>query len=157
MMTTAEKLQLLAEIKDPSLKANRIMADKALAEMILKLGTLQGVKGEDGKTPQAGVDYFTDDEVAEFVNYIQSQVKNGKDGKDGMDGKPGRPGETPVRLIDYWTPEDQVKIVKDVLKQIPKVKDGVSPDINEIVKSNFFFLYPSFCSTNSLLKEQLLN
>lgn len=132
-MTTKEKLQALAELKDPSLAMQRILADKAIAEAVIKLEMARGVKGDDGYTPMKGVDYFTDDEIGQFVEYIQSQVKNGKDGVDGKEGKPGRDGITPTRLIDYWTPEDQIKIVKDVLKQIPKPKDGVSPDESKIV------------------------
>ena len=34
----------------------------------------------------------------------------GKDGAQGPQGEPGEPGRTPVRGVDYWTPEDRAPI-----------------------------------------------
>src|SRR5574343_187537 len=70
------------------------------------------------------------DHIDKLNGDIQSKVKNGKDGKDGTNGKDGY---SPVRGVDYWTVRDQEKILRDVLKQIPKPKDGISPNIDENV------------------------
>ena len=70
-----------------------------------QLAALKGDKGdpgEDGYTPQKGIDYF-----------------DGTDGKDGytpqkgvdyFDGKDGSNGYTPVKGVDYWTKEDEDEI-----------------------------------------------
>ena len=47
----------------------------------------------------------------------------------------GKNGRTPVRYIDYWTTEDQNKIVQEVLSKVPKPKDGVSPKTEDIIKA----------------------
>lgn len=105
---------------------------------------LKGEPGNDGYTPQKGVDYF-----------------DGHDGKDGADGSPGQDGvsathswngttltvtsasgtssadlkgdtgaagndgHTPVKGTDYWTAADKAEIVNDVLSALPD-GDGVS-------------------------------
>lgn len=67
---------------------------------------------EDGKTPQRGVDYHTQDDIAAIVNEVQSRVKPAKD------------GETPQRGVDYFTKKDIDGIVREVVSLIPKPKDG---------------------------------
>jgi hypothetical protein len=133
-MTIQEKLQALKEERDPSLKINRILADKAIAEAVVKMAGLEGVAGKDGYTPVKGKDYYTAEEIDKMVSYIESKIKVPKDGTNGADGKVGRNGESAIRGVDYWTPKDREEILKQTLSQIPKPKDGISPDIKAIVK-----------------------
>ena len=39
---------------------------------------IQGEKGSDGKTPQRGVDYWTDTDVAEIKEYVNNAIVNGE-------------------------------------------------------------------------------
>ncbi len=57
--------------------------------------------------------------------------------KDGKDGRDGRSARTPVRGEDYWTDYDKQEVISEAVKKIPLPKDGkdgISPDIEEIVK-----------------------
>lgn len=62
---------------------------------------IQGIKGEKGDKPERGVDYFTDDDVAQITEeaaLIAKPIKgvdyfDGKDGRDGLDGKDGKDGQ----------------------------------------------------------------
>jgi len=131
-MNQSEKLRALAELKDPTLRIQRFLTERAEAEAILKMDIVKGEKGdngEDGYTPIKGKDYFTNEEIKGIIDYVQSNVKDG----ESIQGEKGDNGETPFKGIDYWTKEDQDKIIKDILKQIPKVKDGISPKIEDVV------------------------
>lgn len=46
-------------------------------------------------------------------------------GDPGIDGKPGKNGVTPTKGVDYFTSEEVDSITKDILKSIPKPKDGI--------------------------------
>ena len=71
-------------------------------------------QGEQGYTPVRGTDYYTEDDVAEMVSFVESRISLPKDGRDGVDGekgkdgKDGKDGVTPVAGVDYPT-EDQLK------------------------------------------------
>lgn len=98
---------------------------------------MKGDKGDQGDRPIKGVDYFTEKEINTMVEFIQSKVKDGPRGPQGIQGiqgKDGKDGKTPFKGIDYWTPEDHAKILADVLRQIPKPKDGISPDVNDLIE-----------------------
>lgn len=47
----------------------------------------KGERGEDGKTPVKGVDYFTNEDIAEIATATARIIPKPKDGKDGVDGK----------------------------------------------------------------------
>ena len=138
-MTKREQLQKLIEqrqSKDPLTKLvvktfeeNNSKIDLALEE----IEQLKSIEPEPGYTPEKGIDYFTQEEVDSFVSYIQSQVENGKDST--IPGPKGDKGDKGDRGTDGTTPEiDYDKIIKDILKKIPKPKDGVSPKIEDLIK-----------------------
>lgn len=110
----------------------------ALKEINEKVNTIKLIPGY---TPVKGKDYFTEGEIVMIINHIQSHVKNGMNGKDGIKGEVGKSikgdrgndGYSPIREIDYWTAADQEKIIRTVLLNIPKPKDGVTPEIDNIV------------------------
>lgn len=135
MLTKEEKLAALEQLRNPEMKLQKILTDRSIAEAVMKMTTMQGIKGEDGYTPLKGKDYFTEDEINLIVNHIQSQVKDGEQGPQGIPGIgiPGKNGQTPVRLVDYWTREDQDRIIKDILRLIKLPKDGTSPKMEDIV------------------------
>lgn len=64
----------------------------------------------------AAADVLRRAEAGEFDGPAGPQGEPGKDGKDGAPGMPGakgdpgEPGYTPVRGVDYWTPEDRAPI-----------------------------------------------
>lgn len=91
----------------------------------------KGDTGEAGYSPIKGKDYYTESEINFIIKYIQSNVK---DGIQGIPGKDGRDGQTPIRGIDFWSPKDQEKILQSVLSKIPKPKDGITPNIEDIVR-----------------------
>lgn len=133
MLTPQEKLQKLQELKDPSLKINRIFADKSIAEAMLKMNTLQGIAGQDGKTPIKGSDYFTENEVSSIISRVQALIQPGEKGDKGEIGIRGPAGESPIRGIHYWTSVDQERIIKDTISRLPKPKDGITPNMDDIV------------------------
>ena len=65
--------------------------------------TVIGPQGEAGKTPLAGEDYFTPNEVSEFRRAVTPQkgfdYTDGEDGKDGDPGKDGSP-DTAAEIRD---------------------------------------------------------
>lgn len=99
-------------------------------------GKLQGAKGEKG-------DPFTFDDFTEaqlealkgatgttFTPEVSEEGElswsndGGKQNPEPVNikGAPGDPGKTPVRGEDYWTAEDQQKIVNDVLAALPSAE-----------------------------------
>lgn len=129
MLSPREKLKKLQEMKNPSLHANNLILDKI---QMMKGET--GDTGPAGKTPQKGVDYLTETEINSFISHVKLFITPGEKGDKGDLGPAGKNGETPTRGVDYWTNKDQDKILKDVLSQIPRPKDGISPDVNDLVR-----------------------
>ena len=101
MKSTSE---MIGAIK-PSLEAQAKMANIFSSLMT----NLEGPKGDDGDTPVKGKDYFTDKEIADFLNkatpvkgkdyYTEAEVAEirkavtpvkGQDYRDGVDGTDGR-------------------------------------------------------------------
>ena len=110
------------------------------ADAIEKVQTL--AKGADGKTPEKGKDYFTDDEIQEFLDRVTPRKgvhyeNDGKDGDKGDPGEPGAAGYTPIRGIDYLTDEEMEDIVKQATpkrgrhyftkKDIEEFKQAITP------------------------------
>jgi len=88
MKSTKEMIETIA----PSLQAQERMANIFSSLMT----NLEGPPGEDGKTPVKGKDYFTDQEIADFLNKA-----------------------TPVKGKDYYTAEE----VAQLKREITPVKD----------------------------------
>src|ERR1035437_3135838 len=85
-------------------------------------------RGDDGSTPVKGEDYFTEEEISEFLKFVTP-----KKGKDYFDGKTPTDEEI-IELIKPFIPEpipgaDGLKItpeeVRDKLKEL-KGKDRLS-------------------------------
>jgi len=112
----------------------------------------KGDKGDDGKTPQKGVDYFTDEEVENIIKSVLKQIPtpkdgkdgytpikgkdyfDGKDGIDGINGKDGLDGEDAVVDYDF--------VIKEVVKKLPKIekkKDKTIKDLVEELKGKISF------------------
>jgi len=138
-MTKKEQLQALIDKKKAenptpkvivaSFKELNEKTDLALSE----IEHLKSIEPVPGYTPEKGIDYFTQEEIDSFVSYIQSQVENGKDST--VPGPKGDKGDKGEKGTDGTTPEiDYEKIIKDVLKKIPKPKDGESPKIEDLIK-----------------------
>lgn len=133
------KLRLLEEASNPGAYLTRLLTEKAQADAVFSMYKMHG---EDGATPEKGVDYFTQEEIDAFTEKVRALVKEGIDGKDGVDGvdgvdgqdgQDGEDGYTPIYGIDYFTEQERQRMIKDVLKDV-KVKDGVSPNIDDIVQ-----------------------
>jgi archaellum component FlaC len=71
-----------------------------------------GEPGEAGKTPEKGVDYFTESELDEIVSRIRDLIPTPEDGK------------TPEKGVDYMTAEEVDSFIREVVSRIPKPKDG---------------------------------
>lgn len=126
------RLDKLRSLQDPDYAMKM-----GLGEMV---DIFKNMKGEPGYTPKKGVDYLTPEDMEALKTELLAAAtpqkgvhyNDGVDGQDGEDGENGRNGDTPARGVDYWTREDREAITADVLKNI-KVKDGVSPQIKDIV------------------------
>lgn len=131
MATRADKLRILAEMRNPNLMMTRGLTES--------FNRIEMAKGKDGYTPIKGKDYFTPEEINAFIQYFETKILHGKDGKDGNQGNngkqgpTGRDGYTPIRGVDYWTKDDVEKIIKEVIKKIPKPKDGITPKVSDII------------------------
>ena len=118
----------------------------------------KGDKGDDGKTPQKGVDYFTDEEVENIIKSVLKQIPTPKDGKDGytpIKGKDyfdGKDGYTPIKDKDYFDGKDGLDgedavvdydfVIKEVVKKLPKIekkKDKTIKDLVEELKGKISF------------------
>lgn len=72
----------------------------------------QGIKGDDGKTPELGVDYLTPPQVVKFIKHIQSNIQIPADGK------------TPQKGVDYFTPSEIESFIEAVQKRVKPGVDG---------------------------------
>lgn len=110
-------VQSVAMSLDKIAKATpQIKQVNSAAEFITNfLASIKGEPGEpgnDGKTPEKGVDYFTESEIDEIVSRIRDIIPTPIDGK------------TPEKGIDYLTPEEVDAFIREVVSRIPKPKDG---------------------------------
>lgn len=59
-----------------------------------------------------------DEKSEEYMNLSawlqQNRGKDGKDGENGANGKDGKDGYTPVKGVDYFTPDDREKLIREV-------------------------------------------
>lgn len=99
-----KRLQDYAELRDPALKMNRVMA-----EALMKVEVMKGEKGDMGDAGPQGERGPQGDRGADGYNGIDGI--DGKDGKNGVNGVDGRHG-----------------------KDGKNGKDGVSPDFDSIVE-----------------------
>ncbi len=76
---------------------------------------LDSIKGQDGKTPIKGQDYFTTDELATVADAIYDRVPKPQD------------GVTPIAGQDYPTKQEIVSYIDSLISKIPKPKDGLTP------------------------------
>jgi len=117
-MTKEEKLLAIQELRNPSLKMDRLLNEKYNA---LKGDTgpegpqgIQGIKGEQGEVGPEG--------------------KQGEQGIQGPKGDKGDTGERGPRGIDGIDAiVDYDKVVNSTLLKIPKPKDGITPNTEEII------------------------
>ncbi len=78
-----------------------------LKPFIEKVGAMrETLRGEDGKTPELGVDYLTEEQQQAALEMVRP-VK----GRDYNDGAPGKDGATPVRGVDYLTDGEMADII----------------------------------------------
>lgn len=88
--------EMISAIK-PSLEAQAKMAN-------IFSSLMTNLEGPPGKTPEKGVDYFTDSEVAEFLN--KATPRKGKDYFTAEDVAEFRKMVTPQKGVDYRDGED---------------------------------------------------
>jgi len=99
----------------------RSALDDVLDAKVEELG-LKDLK--DGRTPLKGSDYFTEEEIEEFIARITPQ--KGVDYFDGEDGQKGKDGYTPIKGVDYFdgkdgknpSPKELEKLFKELLKEV---------------------------------------
>lgn len=98
------------------------------------------------KIPIKGVDFFTPKDIEDIIKTIQSKIKlpdldeivtralsriripedgytpqKGKDYFDGENGTDGEHGKTPIKYIDYFTPQEQEELQEKIVKEIKKL------------------------------------
>lgn len=175
-MTRFDKLQ---EMANPMLRVQQMMHERMKAQATMRQNFVKGDKGEPGQkgdpgvTPVKGVDYFTEEEIAKFLEYIRSQVfvdhlkkmvKNGADGKNGRDGNPGingkdgadgKPGYTPVAGVDYWTEKDRKAIMADVAKIIPRPAEPKYADVSNAVAAHIGDIKKNLPTNDSVVTQLL--
>ena len=88
----------------------------------------EGKAGRDGTsvrivdTVQSGADGGAN--VVSFSDGTTLRVYNGKRGSQGPAGAPGDDGKTPVKGVDYYTPDDRAEMVSAVMAALPAWKGG---------------------------------
>lgn len=88
------KLRELAEIKDPNLKIQRILADRTIVEALLVLEKLQGVKGDTGEQgPQGDKGEQGEAGSSGGKGEIGERGVRGPQGSEGKKGERGERGE----------------------------------------------------------------
>lgn len=66
------------------------------------------LKGQDGKTPELGVDYLTPEQQQSALEMIRP-----KKGVDYQDGNPGTDGYTPIKGLDYFTDDEVAEVTRN--------------------------------------------
>ena len=109
-------------------------------ESILRVRTSDGkiidipaLKGNDGYTPQKGIDYFDGEKGDPFTydDFTPEQLEalRGADGYtpvkgvDYFDGEKGTDGKTPIKGQDYFTEADKTELVDAVIAALPKAEE----------------------------------
>lgn len=95
-------------------------AKESVFKGIEKIKGEKGDTGEEGNTPVKGKDYFTEEEINNFVEEIQSLIKVPKDGMNGKDGI------IPIAGKDYPSKQQIKNQIRYFISQIKiqKPKDG---------------------------------
>lgn len=57
----------------------------------------------------------------------------GKDGKDGADGQPGADGKTPVKGVDYFTPDEKAEMVAEVTEEVSGILGDIEAALDGII------------------------
>lgn len=109
------KLQQLAELRDPSLRIQRFLAERAISESVNKIEIAKGDKGDTGEQGLQG-----------------PMGLQGQQGIQGIQGIKGEKGDRGPGGIDGISPKIE-PIIQQVLNKIPKPKDGISPKLEDIV------------------------
>ena len=132
-MTKREQYQKLIDSKgDKTIELVALSfkdTEDKVEQLIQDVEEIKSIVPEPGYTPIKGKDYYTEEEQNQLIKYVQDRIKIPKDGKDGSDGKDGKSGnDGKDAVIDYK------KIIKDILKEIPKPTKEKPLDIEELTK-----------------------
>ena len=143
MATQTDRLTALAEMRNPMLRAQRLLTERATAEASLKRSLAKGDKGDLGprgpqgpkgdvgdRGPQGPQGPSGGERGRDGRNGIDGKDgRDGKDGKDGAMGPAGRPGRDGV---DGATPS--IKAIMAVLRAEPiQYKDiKGTPDFKDL-------------------------
>lgn len=139
------------------LKKNQVVEIKGA-----NITEIKGDIGDDGKTPEKGKDYFTDEEKNTFLK--QATPKKGKDYFTDQEVDQIAKKATPVRGRDYYTEDDIKLLISSIQAQIvvPQPKPGKTPvkgvdyfttaDIQEIIESLTLPEYPTMPSLDGYAK-----
>lgn len=134
--TAAEQAAQKAQQSETSATESAASAQQAKeeADKVLKYGPAIGpdgnwiVGGKDTGQPSQGfsptvqtkpIDNGTEVIITDKNGEKSFKVKDGKDGEPGAPGKNGTDGKTPEKGVDYWTEEDKLELVQDVLSALP--------------------------------------
>lgn len=70
----------------------------------------------------------------------------GKDGKDGVDGQPGSngkdgaDGKTPVKGVDYFTPDEKAEMVREVTEEVSGVLGDIEAALDGIIATQTSYI-----------------
>ena len=103
-------------------------------------GALQGAKGEDGRTPEKGIDYFTDADKQEIATAASEMIGQATDTKQGLVMVNGENG------IGVNTEDGSLYIKSATEAEI----DGKSHSYNSIVPSNLNYAVKAGLINNSI-------
>ena len=103
-------------------------------------GALQGAKGEDGHTPEKGIDYFTDADKQEIATAASEMIGQATDTKQGLVMVNGENG------IGVNTEDGSLYIKSATEAEI----DGKSHSYNSIVPSNLNYAVKAGLTNNSI-------
>lgn len=117
----AERKSLDAFVLSPVQKKRRDLR-KVAGDDLFEL-----MRGDDGKTPKKGEDYFTEDEKLEFAKIVADLVPKAQNGLDGLDGKDGINGKD-------GKDADEEAIVARIMPLIRIPEDGKDADVEAVAK-----------------------
>ena len=103
-------------------------------------GALQGAKGEDGHTPEKGIDYFTDADKQEIATAASEMIGQATDTKQGLVMVNGENG------IGVNTEDGSLYIKSATEAEI----DGKSHSYNSIVPNNLNYAVKAGLTSNSI-------
>ena len=163
---TADQLKEIVD-NDKNIKAIEISDASELIITYIdnttqNLGNIKGDQGKDGYTPVKGVDYFTDEDKAEFQTYIDNKLTENDQPQEIFTDVLAEVGYTEKSrinssgVIKYWETSDVTGYIPVKAGDVIRLKDMYIPDTYNELGSSYSQTAYAYTSDKTFLKSVFL-